>query len=120
MSDTVQPTTTGTASWGVSGRVTGVTGIVTSIGVSEDPVLAPEYNEVGAVVKQTKYDEHTTLTATIEVAKSVELPGQGDQITINGKQGYVKTAELAEENTAYRKITVTAEFYKNCNAVSEP
>ena len=105
----------GVAAWGVQGGVNGVTGIVTSIGQEDEAVLAPEYNEAGQVVKQTMYDRKTTLTCTIEVAAGTALPKVGEAITINGKQGYITRASLAEENQAYRKISVTAEVYLNCN-----
>lgn len=107
-------TTSGVAAWGVQGGVAGVSGIVTSIGQDEEPILAPEYNEAGQVVKQTKYDEHTTLTCTVEVAAGTALPEKGGQISINGKQGYVTKASLVEDNQSYRKISITAEFYQNC------
>lgn len=111
-------TTNGTAHWGVSGGVTGVTGIVTSLGEAKEPIMAPEYNEIGQVVKQTKYDELTTLTATVEVAQGTALPDANNQITINGKKGYVKRAELVEDNQAYRKISITVELYKNCDKIT--
>lgn len=113
-------TTTGIASWGVTGAVTGVSGIVTSIGHDDEAVLAPEYNEAGQVVKQTLYDVHTTLDATVEVAAGTALPAVGSQITIDGKQGYVVKAKLAEDNQAYRKISLTVELYANCNRTSQP
>jgi len=113
-------TTAGTAAWGVQGSVSGVSGIVTSIGQDEEPILAPEYNEVGQVVRQTHYDTKTTVSCTVEVAAGTALPSAGAQITINGKQGYVVKASLAEDNQAYRKISVTAEFYTNCKQVSTP
>lgn len=111
-------TNRGVAAWGVQGGVTGVTGIVTGLGQEEEPILAPEYNEAGQVCKQTKYDEKTTLTCTVEVAAGTSLPQKGAQISINGKQGYVVRATLTEDNQAYRKISVTAEFYLNCNQTS--
>lgn len=108
-------TKAGVAAWGVQGTATGVDGIITSIGVDEETILAPEYNEAGQVVKQTHYDTRTTLTCTVEVAAGTDLPDAGAQITVNGKQGYVTKASLAEDNQAYRKISVTVELYTNCN-----
>lgn len=110
-------TNTGTATWGVTGSV-GVTGIVTDIEVNEEAQTAPEYNEVGAVVKQTLYDIHTTVTATIEVASGTSLPTSGAAITIGGKSGYVRSARKVESNQAYQKIAVTAELWTNCNATT--
>lgn len=113
-------TTSGTASWGVTdgNTVTSVTGIVTECEVSEEPSLAPEYNEVGAVVKQTQYDVRKTATATVEVASSVNAPGAGTQITVAGLQGYVTSSRVVETNQAYRKIQVTVETYANCAATT--
>ena len=111
-------TTSGMAEWGVQGGVQGVTGIVTDLERASEAQIAPEYNEVGAVVKATKYDEHTTLTATVEVAAGTQPPNVGDNITIDGKQGYVTNARVVESNQAYRKIVIQAEFWKNCNQAS--
>lgn len=113
-------TTSGVAAWGVQGRVSNVQGIVTDLEQNDEAQLAPEQNEVGAVVKQTKYDEHTTLSATVEVAAGTNPPKVGDAITINGKQGYVTGARVVESNQAYRKIAIQAEFWKNCKQTSEP
>lgn len=113
-------TTSGIAAWGVQGGVNGVSGIVTDIERAVEAQLAPEYNEVGAVVKQTKYDEHTTISATVEVAAGTQPPNAGDSITIDGKQGYVVNARVVESNQAYRKIVIQAEFWKNCKQTSNP
>lgn len=112
-------TTSGVASWGVSAGA-GVAGIVTDIEMNQEAQIANELNEKGAVVKATKYDVHTTLTATIEVAQSTNPPNPGDGITINGKQGYVMSSRVTESNQAYRKIVVQAEFWNNCKQTSEP
>ena len=113
-------TTQGIASWGVQGGCSGVQGIVTDLEENHEGQTAPEYNEIGAVVKQTKYDEHTTLTCTVEVSASTNPPSPGAQISINGKQGYVVSARLTESNQAYRKIAIQAEFWKNCRQTSTP
>ena len=113
-------TTQGIASWGVNGGVSGVNGIVTDLERASEAQIATEQNEVGAVVKATKYDEHTTLTATVEVAAGTQPPNAGDTITIDGKQGYVTSARVVESNQAYRKIVVQAEFWKNCKQTSTP
>lgn len=112
-------TTTGTAYWGVKGEASDPDGIVTGITHEKTPSLAPEYNEIGQVVKQTLYDEQESATATIEVAEGVALPDVNDSITINGVQGYVTRCRLVESNRAYRLIEVTVERYKNCNSVTD-
>ena len=113
-------TTTGIASWGVSGgtSVSTVTGVITDIDVGGEPILAPEYNEIGAVIKQTMYDEHTTVDVTVEVAAGTSKPDSGASITIAGVAGYVVRARIVENNQAYRKILVSAEAYANCTTTS--
>ena len=113
-------TSQGIAAWGVQGGVGSVTGIVTDLERSIEAQVAPEYNEVGAVVKVTKYDEHTTLNVTVEVPASAQPPDAGSSITIDGKQGYVTNARVVESNQAYRKIVIQAEFWKNCKQTSTP
>lgn len=111
-------TKAGNASWGVTGACSGVSGIVTSIEKNVEAVLAPEYNEVGQVVKNTHYDTKTTLNATVEVASGTDVPSVGTAITICGVSGYVTSARLTEDNQTYRKIAVTAECYINCSATT--
>jgi len=113
-------TTSGIASWGVQGSVSGVQGIVTDIEEAHEGQMAPEYNEVGAVVKQTIYDRHTTFNCTVEVAAGTEPPDEGDAITVNGETCYVVSARITESNQAYRKIAITGEKWTNCNATSTP
>ncbi len=113
-------TTSGIAAWGVQGGVNGVQGIVTDIERAVEAQLAPEYNEVGAVVKQTADDEHVTLNCTVEVAAGTQPPAAGTSISINGKQGYVVSARLTESNQAYRKIAVQAEYWTNCRQTAQP
>lgn len=114
-------TSTGSASWGVTGAVSGtgsVTGIITDIDDGAEAILAPEYNEIGQVVKQTHYDTKKTVSCTVEVAAGTAKPAPGTAITINGVAGYVLNSKLVESNQAYRKIQITAECYSNCSAVT--
>ena len=113
-------TTSGTASWGVTDgtTVTNVTGVITDCEVNGEPVLAPEYNEIGAVIKQTQYDTHTTVDVTVEVAANVSAPVAGASIMIAGVAGYVTRSRVVESNQAYRKILISAECYANCAATT--
>ena len=113
-------TTSGTASWGIgtNSTVNTVTGVVTDIEIGEDSVLAPEYNEVGQVIKQTHYDTKKTMTATVEVASGTSKPAAGAAITIGGVSGYVVSSKIVESNQAYRKIQITAECYTNCTSAT--
>lgn len=114
-------TSTGTASWGVTGALSGtgsVTGIITDIDDGAEAILAPEYNEIGQVVKQTHYDTKKTVSCTVEVAAGTAKPAPGAAITINGVAGYVVNSKVVESNQAYRKISITAECYSKCTAVT--
>lgn len=109
-------TKVGSASWGVTGTVQGVTGIVTDLEVTEEAQMAPEYNEVGAICRQTIYDVIKTARATIEVAAGVALPQKGKTIKIAGGTYILKSATLMESNNVYRKISVVGEASENVNA----
>ena len=111
-------TTTHTAAWGVSGSVTGVTGVVQEIRHSNAAVLGTEQNELGAVIGQVIYDKKKTLTATILVASGTSLPEEGSAMTIDGVSCYCVNASIIESNTSYRRISVTAEAFTNCTATS--
>ncbi len=108
------PTTEGNAAWGVQNGVTGVAnGITTDLEISHEGQLANELNEVGAVVRVTKYDVHYSLNATIEVPAGTEPPEPGQTISVDGKTYMVETARVTESNQAYRKIVVTASRWTN-------
>lgn len=113
-------TTSGTASWGISSgsTVSSVTGVVTNIDINEEMMAEPQRNEVGAVCQMTQYDARTEVMADVEVAAEVDPPKSGSAITIAGVQGYVVRARVTESNSIYRKISVTAEMYPNCKAVT--
>ena len=102
------------AQWGVVGAVGGsaaVAGIVTSISWGEEAQTAPQYDEKGAVCQVTHYDTHKTMNATVEVAAGTAAPSAGASITIGGVSGYVVSAEVVEDNQAYRKINIRAEAW---------
>lgn len=116
-------TKTQTASWGVSDSVaTGITnivsGVVTDFDETAENVLAQEQNEIGSTIGQILYDQHFTANMTIQVAAGTEKPDAGAQITIGGKQYYVTSSRVTENNTSFRKIAVTAERYTYCNSVT--
>lgn len=112
-------TRSGVASWGVTAEGNpGVNGIVTHSDLDKESVLAPEYNEIGQVVKQTLYDLHKTITMTVEVAAGEEPPDEKSSITYAGVTAYVVRARVVEDNRAYRHIEITIEAYANCTAVT--
>ena len=114
-------TTRGNASWGVSDgtTVTNVTGVVTDIDVGEEPMMEPQRNEIGAVIKQTLYDRRAEVNVTVEVAAGTAKPKSGAVITIAGVQGYVARSRVVESNSRYRAINITAEAYPNCKTVED-
>ncbi len=115
------------ATWGVTkGPFTGIaatnTGIITSYDETTEMMVGSEQNEIGAVIGQHKYDEKTTITMTLIVADSVEMPTIGKKITLSGTDsgataGYVTSATVTESNTDFRKLRVTLEKYTNCDEV---
>ena len=111
-------TNNGIASWGVTGSATGVTGIITSIDDGSIPVMAPEHNEIGQVIKQTQYDTQYKGTFTVEVAANTDIPADGTSITVNGRRMYITEALKLEDNNSYRRIQISAESYRKCNQVT--
>ena len=111
-------TNNGIASWGVTGSVTGVSGIITSIEDGTEYIMAPEHNEIGQVVKQTKYDTQYSATFTVEVAAGTNIPAANSTVTVNSRTMYVKNARKLEDNNSYRRIQITAEAYENCSSVT--
>ena len=114
-------TTQGNASWGISDgtTVTGVSGVITDIDAGEDPLMEPQHNEVGAVIKQTLYDRRGEVNVTVEVAAGVAKPKSGTAITIAGVQGYVTRSRVVESNQRYRAFNIAVEAYPNCKSVND-
>lgn len=113
-------TVTPTATWGITGTVDSVTGVVIEISKDEAPQLGTEINEQGAVIGQVHYDTKKTMRATIQVASTVEPPEAGAAITIDGVAGYVVSASVVESATNYRRIIVQAEAWAHCSSVTTP
>lgn len=111
-------TTTKTASWGVT-ETSPITGVITDFEMSEEPVNAPEQNEVGSVINQTMHDIRKSASCTVQVAAGTAAPKAGSAITFGNETMYVTSARITENNTSYRKIAITAESYKHCTA-TEP
>lgn len=109
------------AQWGVAGALGdsgAVTGVVTSISWGEEAQTAPQYDEKGAVRQVTHYDTHKTMNATVEVAADTAAPAPGTAISIGGVSGYVVSAEVVEDNQAYRKINIRAEAWASVTTVT--
>ncbi len=114
-------TTQGNASWGISDgtSITQVQGVITDIDAGEDPLMEPQRNEAGAVIKQTLYDRRGEVNVTVEVAAGTAKPKSGTAITIAGVQGYVTRSRVVESNQRYRAFNITVEAYPNCKTVDD-
>lgn len=114
-------TTQGNATWGISegDSVTNVSGVITDVDIAEEPMMEPQRNEIGAVIKQTLYDRREEVTVSVEVAAGVAKPKSGTQITICGVQGYVTRSRKTASNSRYQVINITAEAYPNCKSVDD-
>ena len=113
-------TTTSLAVWGVQvdtpSDIAGATeGFITSFDKNSEMMVGTEQNELGAVIGQHKYDEKTTVSFSLIVAKDVKPPTVGKQITIDSVKYYVTSAAVTESNSDFRKLRVTAERYKDCD-----
>lgn len=111
-------TTVKTASWGISTALgqSVVAGVVTDWDDGEEPSLQPEQNEMGSVINQTMNDIHYTANMTVQVKAETDKPAAGTQVSIDGTAWYVTSSRVTESNNAYRKIAVSLERYKLCNA----
>lgn len=111
-------TTAHVCSWGVSethatagkSTMTG-NGIVYDFGKTTEPIQAPEHNEIGQVIAQTQYDEHKTVTCTLQTAHGATPPARGTMIEIDGEYYYLLNATLTESNQAYCRYQCTIERY---------
>ena len=114
-------TTKGNASWGISEgtSITSVNGVITDIDAGDDPLMEPQHNEVGAVIKQTLYDRRGEVTVSVEVSAGTAKPKSGTSITIAGVQGYVARSHVVESNKRYRVFQITAVAYPNCKTVED-
>ncbi len=115
-------TTTGVASWGITDglNVSTVSGVITDFSETKDGSMGTEQNEVGAVIKQVVYDEKFTANITVVVSAGQKAPSYGSSININGTRYYVTNSSVTENNMSFRKISITAERYTNCDRTVGP
>lgn len=111
-------TTTHVCSWGIAdghqsttGLVGSGSGIVYGFEKGEEPILAPEHNEIGQVIAQTQYDEHGTINCTLQIAHGVTPPSRGTIVTIDSTSYYVNNSSLTESNQAYARYSISLERY---------
>lgn len=111
-------TTTHVCSWGIatahqdaSKFIGSGSGIVYDLSKGQEPIMAPEHNEIGQVIAQTQYDERGFLNGTLQVAHGVTPPARGAVITIDAQAYYVTNINITESNSAYSRYSITLERY---------
>lgn len=106
------------ARWGVAsnGGAAGY-GVVVSMETIKDALIQNETDEKGAVCRSVLYDERFRAMFCCQTAATTSPPALGASITVGGISGYVIHTEIVEQNTAFRKLRVTVEGYKNCTHV---
>lgn len=116
-------TTTQTASWGVRTSHGAVgSGVCISWDETVEPIMAPEHNEVGAVIGQAVYDVRHTVRATYNIPASAatglsNINTVQEILSYSVPTGYyVTSAEVVESNSDYMKINVGLEMYEHCTS----
>ena len=71
-----------------------------------------------SLVEQTETQATTTTNEAGEVVETVATNKTGKAtVSVGGDSGYVIHTEVVEQNTAFRKLRVTVESYRNCQQV---
>lgn len=111
-------TTTHICSWGIdhdnhtTAKFVGTgSGIVYDVNKNIDPIQAPEHNEIGQVIAQTVYDEHQTMTATLQTTHGVTPPTRGSTVQIDNEYWYMVNCTKTESNQAYVRYNITLERF---------
>lgn len=101
------------AAWGVE-HALGTpfdTCVVTDYAENAESQHQYEYDQKGAVAGAVAYDRRITVTATIQVPKTITLPEAGTLITIDKKQFLLTSCNVVQNNQSFRKVSITAERY---------
>lgn len=111
-------TTIHIAKWGAR-QVPGAStyGVVTSLERIEDSMTQTETDEQGAVCRVVRYDRRTRVAFCVQASATAKPPKSGENMSVDGIQGWVMNAEVVEQNQAFKKIRVTLETYENCNTL---
>ena len=99
------------ATWGVTSRVSGVTGVVVGVDLGVEGSFLTETDLYGRVCAVFMYDLTGTFSADIQVRAGAATPDLGSTIYIGGYAGYVKDARITESNSSYQKFHVTIEAH---------
>ena len=101
------------AAWGVE-HALGTpfdTCVVTDYAENAESQHQYEYDQKGAVAGAAIYDKRITVTATIQVPKTITLPEAGTLITIGEKEFLLTSCNVVQNNQSFRKVSITAERY---------
>lgn len=111
-------TTEGKSQWGVSGRnISSPAGVLLDFQESSDVSYYTETDRKGSVTGHFAYDVKKAVSLTVNVSSSAEVPSAGEQIQVDGVAYYVTSAQVIESNRAYKKVSVSAEKYSNCDSI---
>ena len=104
------------AKWGAR-QVSGASayGVVVSFEKIEDAMVQTENEEDGSVCRAVPYDSRVRIVFCVQTDARTRPPSTGSRIVVDNEIGWVQHAETIEQNTAFRKIRVTMERYKNCD-----
>lgn len=97
------------ASWGVTDRVTGVSGVVVGIDFRAEGSFITETDLYGTIVAVFMHDEVYTFGVDVMVGADATMPNRGTQMSVAGEAAYVKDAQITESNASYQKMHITLE-----------
>lgn len=122
-------TTAHVASWGISGNHIDpassiVSGIVTSVDLTNEQVAADEHNELGQVIGHAIYDMKKSgrigfMVKGLELKKAIAIFGTGGAsatptkktLTLDGETYNISSSETVENNQDYMKVTLSVETW---------
>lgn len=95
------------ATWGVTSRVSGVTGVVVGVDLGVEGSFLTETDLYGRVCAVFMYDIAGTFSADVLVRAGAQTPNLGSTIYIGNYAGYVKDVRITESNGSYQKLHIT-------------
>jgi hypothetical protein len=121
-------TTAQVASWGIlNGHIdpasSVVSGIVTSVDLTNEQVAADEHNELGQVIGHAIYDTKKSgrigfMVSSAELKKAIAIFGTGGAsaptkktLTLDSETYNISSAEVVESNQDYMKVNLSVETW---------
>lgn len=122
-------TTAQVASWGIlNGHIdpasSVVSGIVTSVDLTNEQVAADEHNELGQVIGHAIYDTKKSgrigfMVSSTELKKAIAIFGTGGAsatptkktLTLDTETYNISSAEVVESNQDYMKVNLSVETW---------